>query len=499
MTTTLDKFEDEKAFKASFDNFSTTYPNDYEYIDFFYEQSLYGKIDSNGDSLCLRESNIRQLQGGLKDVYAVNFVADAFKDLRKHFAKAAYYGKIPTNLPTHFVTLRPKKGWQSLPNLYLDHMAEIYQNFVGSYLKKRGRSKRITNFTKFMEVFMQYVEQLAPDIPFTRTAFVKSSRCPPHVSGLVVEIAGFDHDEYAKHRSTIYDDPNYAFFRNAARKFGFYIDKNAPWTLVANLNSRHKYKVKPFPSQANFPDREEESGLYQYINKYVNSGMTAHEQLYYKTHLGDEWNDLSGGDIFLFRRFMFQFYNSFIASSPYVLFSQNQCAKIRGHGPSMSIYSRTLDHPTLKFFREEIGEIDINGGMPDSFIERYGPNFWLLIYMRARFAEIGVKPNIEKEFFHIAKIIRKKTFIHALEHINKRVAGHEKTKFNVLGGKRWLDRSMEVGEDPAKRFRIQMPTGKVIETGTPVETIAPSASEDTVAVEISTLPDIGSTSGAGSY
>ena len=32
-------------------------------------------------------------------------------------------------------------------------------------------------------------------------------------------------------------DPNFEFYRNSAKNFGFFVDKNAPWRLVANLRS----------------------------------------------------------------------------------------------------------------------------------------------------------------------------------------------------------------------------------------------------------------------
>jgi hypothetical protein len=470
---TIDIFEDEKRFKKEFDfleRYSTERPNEYEYIDFSYDQTFYGRIDSQGDTVELKENNCRLLEGGSGDVWAVNFVADAFTEFRNYMKTAIYYNKVNTNASSYYTSLAPIKGWQSLKNLYNIHMNKLYENFVGSYMKKRGRNKRITDFKSFMQVFMEYVEQLTPEIPFTKTGFARSKKCPPHVGGLMIELSKFDRDDLRR-REQMYDDPNYKFFRNTARKFGFYIDKNAPWTLVANLNSGYKYKVKPFPSQTNFPDRLAESGMAPHIKKYVNDGLTVHEQLYFKTHLGDEWDNLNGGDMVALRHYLFQFYTSFVAASPYILHNPEHHAVVVGHGPQMRIRHSSRKKPLIKFYRENLGQVDQYGGMPDAYIERYGPKFWLMIYTRMRFAEADMKLNLQKEYHDVIKVLQYESLYHAMEHINNRTKGHSKTKFNILGGKKWHDKNQEPEKNTPKRMKIVSPTGKVIETDTRTQSV----------------------------
>ena len=490
---TISKFENEKQFKNEFKflgRYSTGYPNEYEYIDLSYDKTLYGKIDSEGDAVALKDNNVLLLEGGRSDVWAVKPVADAFREFRKYMAQAAYYNKIATNIASHYTSLTPIKGWESLTNLYNIHMNELYENFVGSYMKKRSRSKRITNFKNFMQVFMEYVEQLSPDIPFTKTAFVNSKKCPPHVSGLIIELSNLSRNDHTR-RDMAYDDPNYNFFRNTARKFGFYVDKNAPWTLVANLNSGYTYKVKPFASQKNFPDTEAESGMAPYLKKYVSPGLTIHEQFYYKTCLGDEWDSLNGGDMILLRHYLFQFYTSLAAASPFILHNADDKASISGLGPGMRIRHSSKSNPMIKFFREDLGQIDEYGGMPDEYIEKYGPKFWLMINMRIRFAESNMKINLQKEYHDVIKIMRNESLVHAMEYINNRTRGHERTKFNILGGKKWHDKNPPPEKDTIKRMKIISPTGKVTETGSPIQTI------ESTAASVSAIISSGGTSNAG--
>jgi len=496
---TIDIFEDEKAFKKGFqflERYSTVSPNNYEYIDFLYDQTYYGRFDSAGDTVELKENNCRLLPGGNDDVWAVNFVADAFEELREYMKKAIYYNKVNTHIASQYTSLTPVRGWESLKNLYNIHINKLYLNFVSSYTKKRGRNKRITDFKSFMKVFMEYVEQMAPDIPFTKTAFARSRKCPPHISGLIIELAKFNRDDIQR-REELYNDPNYKFFRNAARKFGFYIDKNAPWTLVANLGSGYEYKIKPFPSQANFPDRVAESGMAPHIKRYVNDGLTVHDQLYFKTHMGDEWDDLTGGDMVTLRHYLFQFYTSFVAASPYILHNPESHAHVTGYGPNMSIRYASKKKPLVKFYRENLGEMDQYGGMPDFYVDNYGPKFWLMIYMRMRFAESSIKLNIKKEYYDVMKIMQYQSMYHAIEHINNRTKQNIKTKFNIVGGKKLNDRNKQPEKNLPKRMKIVSPSGKVIETDTNVQTVRSTASSASSVVTSGGTAT--STGGGGGY
>ena len=64
----------------------------------------------------------------------------------------------------------------------------------------------------------------------------------PLVCGLCVEIAAEDHrDDSVKYEQYI-KNPNFGVYVQAANAFGFMIDLNAPWRLVANMNSPNMKK-----------------------------------------------------------------------------------------------------------------------------------------------------------------------------------------------------------------------------------------------------------------
>ena len=63
-----------------------------------------------------------------------------------------------------------------------------------------------------------------------------STKCPIAVSGLVVELADL---EYSKDdiKSDILNSIEFQCFAELATQSGFFVDKNAPWRLIANLES----------------------------------------------------------------------------------------------------------------------------------------------------------------------------------------------------------------------------------------------------------------------
>ena len=161
--------------------------------------------------------------------------------------EAANKGKIYTE-ETKFLEIEPKKGWLSLENIYQDHITALYEGFSGTYLQQKENNKKLITFKDFMKLFWRYLERMQPDVPFTRTGFVMSRFCPLATTGLVIELADADHGDDEIKFDDYIEDPNFVFYARAAKKFGFRIDKNAPWRLIADLKSDEMQKY-----MANYP------------------------------------------------------------------------------------------------------------------------------------------------------------------------------------------------------------------------------------------------------
>jgi hypothetical protein len=126
-------------------------------------------------------------------------------------------------------------------------------------MTRDSRDKKVTKFEDFLPLFEQFVSNTVPDLPFTKTAFIASKLCNPASSGLIVKIDSSEFGSDKVSYENFINDPNFIFFTRAAQKFGFKVDKNAPFRLVADLGSKAmtEYMMRyPVPPQYYPPQRQ---------------------------------------------------------------------------------------------------------------------------------------------------------------------------------------------------------------------------------------------------
>jgi hypothetical protein len=209
----------------------------------FAERTAYGKIDVSGAPVVLapdRDQSILKKVGSSDEVMvtAVNFVADAFSDMEKYFKAARQNNKIDITDP-YLATPIPHKGYSSFELFKKDVRGNGYQAGFLSYIHEVENTPGtdINSFDVFMKNFIFYTDLLSYKIPFTKGELMKNKITPMRMSGLVVEIADGDFSKDNPIDILFYKSPNFDYFLNVAMKVGFSVDKNAPWRLVADLNS----------------------------------------------------------------------------------------------------------------------------------------------------------------------------------------------------------------------------------------------------------------------
>lgn len=199
---------------------------------------LYGRVDTRGSSIILAEDNLQQIVAPSGDTrFVLDFVADAWSDLIAYHAKAIKMNAIRAEKSV-FQKMEPKKAWESLHPAYNKHMQNFYGVFVGQYLTTPMNAE-IVDFDSFLKYFMDYCGKVAKTMPVTKTSFITSSHNSPLSSGLMIELVDGKHDDdYGKYIGFI-RDVNFDFYTNSCRKFGFLVDKNAPWRIIADVNSSY--------------------------------------------------------------------------------------------------------------------------------------------------------------------------------------------------------------------------------------------------------------------
>ena len=269
-------------------------------IDFWYEDTLYGRLDSFGNAVYPFETNLKQVVGG-DCIFALNFVADAYADFIDHFNNQNRVNpEFRKNKSLSPKSLTPKKGWQPINQIYHRQAQNIYEVFYSNYLQREQRLPNIRNFDDFADQFLNYVELVGVSSPFTRTGIINGLLCSPNISGLCLELSLADHaTDYEKHVD-FFRDSIYTSFQISAKEYGFMIDKNAPWRIVADISSKK---------------------MARYMGRYGIRPETMYEQCFHKSYVYD---------IPSIKVYLEGFYKSFIAAQPLSSFPERDIIKSVG-------------------------------------------------------------------------------------------------------------------------------------------------------------------------
>tara|TARA_Y100000034_G_C6907815_1_gene421813 strand:+ start:3387 stop:4595 length:1209 start_codon:yes stop_codon:yes gene_type:complete len=205
----------------------------------FAEKMLYGRVDRanvpmriQSPSLVLKDIPAKNAAG--ETIQAVSFVVDAFSDLVRQFQKSVVANKISSTEP-YLSSLKAYKAYENPIRAY----ASQRQALMGAMrIYYANENIRFDDFDSFLPQFMTDLEATVYNTPYTYPAFIKSRKCPINVSGLVIEIADLDASNDDEKINAFMENKNWSFFLNACRSYGFLVDQNKPWRLVADLGSR---------------------------------------------------------------------------------------------------------------------------------------------------------------------------------------------------------------------------------------------------------------------
>ena len=399
------------------DSYQAAAPNIFNVKTFDLERKhlVYGRIDRQGNAIYLDDSVLEPIPG-VGTHWAPDFVRDAFLDFKRRYKTAANSGVIDKN-SLYRASLKVHKAWEygDLSFKYNEHINNLYANFVGEYLSLSRRHENIKNFKDFVKEFTRYLLRIAYYFPFTKTGYILSAHCSPFASGLMVEVASEQHGMQNKESIEKYmNDPNFTFFVNEARKYGFMVDKNAPWRIVFNIFSGALEKNNSL------------TGAQKYMNKYAVSAENVFQFYYRKAHLEELVN---------IQNMMLSFYESF-----YLQYSTYEVVKHVTDETGRC--NQTVPHSERKE-RELPPTIDISGKRIDPLSMKYAQQdfdeYWLKLILKLRMVETKYPHDNYNFNFYIKEVIsRYRNFgaPSALNYINDLTKGASETKF-LRRGEYW--------------------------------------------------------------
>ena len=302
-------------------------------IDFIYENTTYGFRNANNETIYpfldgVARPSMRSIDN--TEIEVLLFVADAFHDFKEFYIN--FIDTVPGAVsPTEIGGLEPVRGFEDSTEKYNTYL-EVMKNFI---INKILPDYKIHNFSDFALVMNDYINNYAKEFPLTRSGFLDSSNCGLHSTGLVLDMSTLDASADAP-KVPLINNKIYRCYSTFAAEHGFYIDKNVPWRLVANVES-------PI--------------MRRYITKYGPTSMTNSQILdtrfYAKSHF-DDYHDVQ--DFFL------AVYNEYVLDNP---FSVEYNEKNRSF----------MERKSIIWFDEK----------------KYGSDFWIDYLFRLRLAETNTQ------------------------------------------------------------------------------------------------------------
>tara|TARA_Y100001963_G_scaffold159978_1_gene266666 strand:- start:753 stop:1985 length:1233 start_codon:yes stop_codon:yes gene_type:complete len=256
------------------------------------EKFLYGRVNKRFIPIFSSAEKLRGMRSAASahldaaEVIAFDFVIDAFRDLQNQFDKQIQGGKINPNLD-FLSSLKIYKSYVDPVDLFNEHQ----DTYTGQLIQHfNDKNIKVKNFSEFLKQFADMITKTAPSHPFTFSSFVKSKYCPINASGLVIEIADEKYFDDSKKIDHFINTENWRFFLNACRSYGFSVDKNIPWRIVADIGSTE---------------------MLQYSRRYGNTNTQSILNLYYDRADVTYFNN--------FRQYLHKLYKSVILKEITVL------------------------------------------------------------------------------------------------------------------------------------------------------------------------------------
>jgi len=200
------------------------------------EKIFYGRLDRNFNAINPhneRMVNIARSAESNNPQRAMNFVADVFNEMALQFEKRAAMGKISRN--SNFLSeLKVHKGYQDPAKDYA-----IYRGIYFDSLRAimRQKNPKIRNFNEFVKLLEPIIGKALSQQPITYSGFLKSNNCSVMNSGLAIEIADADYINDDNKVSQFLRDPNWQFFVRTCNTYGFIVDANVPWRIIADIGT----------------------------------------------------------------------------------------------------------------------------------------------------------------------------------------------------------------------------------------------------------------------
>jgi len=203
------------------------------------EYIYYGRMNLLGIPIVLPDSRnlvaLKRSADSSLPLYVLSFIQPLFDAMASQFDKAIASRKISADqkyLSNLTVYRAHESSWlkyQEYKNIYFQ---ELSQKFL-----QLPEEQSFKDIKQFLSYLTQYLKGPATTTPFTYPSFIKSRFNDIMSTGLAIEIADIDYSNDQEKIDHFLNSPNWRYYINACNEYGFTVDKQYPFRLVADINS----------------------------------------------------------------------------------------------------------------------------------------------------------------------------------------------------------------------------------------------------------------------
>ena len=200
----------------------------------FSDLNKYGRVDESLNAVILDNRFLINVDSN----FMAGVTAEAFASLRRHFQNANQFSFI--SLEEKFLTnLECYQGYEDPVELYNEYINEIMAAYNDIFLETNS----VRDYRTYLNNFIHFKKHMGSDFPFTFSSWIKSAKCSPYISGLMINVSNNEFGNDILKEKDFINSPNFDFYVNSCKSKGFYVSKQNPSVLVVDIYSE---QIRPF-------------------------------------------------------------------------------------------------------------------------------------------------------------------------------------------------------------------------------------------------------------
>ena len=273
------------------------------YIDLWYDVPYYGKIDAQGFLVAPRTDSMVYVANG--DLVTFDFIAQAFNEMVYFLRRATAAGKTAFLEPL-LNDYKPVESFLDSENTYLAYASSIIHLFNSEIVVK---SQRILNFDSYVCCFLKYLFSTQRSF-FSYYSIFASFLTPVGSTGLSISFNAEDHDDDSL-KNRYFLNNEFAKYVNTMANFGFRINKNAPWQIIADLNSKPMLQGRPIKTTNPETGEITTTMMTPYMHQHFIPDI--------KTFFAQNYNRVMTRSLFLLKSILTYGYSTYQSKTGYVV------------------------------------------------------------------------------------------------------------------------------------------------------------------------------------